>query len=194
MVNPGGGGQLRLDLVQFGDRRGQASGRMNDAEQQNERPQQHDQPLERIVEHAGAKAAESGIQRDADAENQQAGIIGHAGRGLQQACAADKLDRHGADKRHQQADAGQPDQQRAVIAGKQRIVKRYRVMAPGQDGELFAQHPQGQPYRRYLNHGQQYPAEAIFIGGARPADKRTGADVGGGEGHRQHETAHGAIA
>ncbi|SUI44259.1 Uncharacterised protein [Serratia marcescens] len=167
---------------------------MDHRHQQQHGADQHHQPLHGVVQHAGAEAAEGGVQRDADAEDQQAGVVRNAGGGLQQACAADELHRHGAEERHQQAEAGQPHQQAALVAAIQHVIESNGVVAPRQDGEFLAQHAERQPHRRQLDHRQQHPAQAIFVGGARPADKRTGADVGGGQGHRQHKAAHRAVA
>ncbi len=186
--------QLRIDSAQFGYRRIKPARLMNHGEQQQKGAHQHHQALHSVVEHAGAKAAEGGVERDSAAENQQAGIVRNTCSGLQQSRAADKLHRHRADKGHQQADARQPDQQRAAIAGIKHIVQRHRIIAARQNSEFLPQHAERQPDRRHLNHRQQYPAKTIFIGRAGSANKRTGTDIGGGDGHRQYKPAHGAAA
>lgn len=63
-------------------------GGVDHAYQQHDRADQHYHALHRVVEHAGAKAAIGGIQRDADPEDQQAGIVRNTGSRLQQAGAA----------------------------------------------------------------------------------------------------------
>ncbi len=89
------------------------------------------QTLHRIIQHAGAEAAESGVERDTDTENQQTGFVRDACGGFQQSRAADKLHGHRTDKRNQQAEARQPYQQTALIAGEQHIVERYRAYTGG---------------------------------------------------------------
>ena len=113
-------------------------GGVDHAYQQHDRADQHYHALHRVVEHAGAKAAIGGIQRDADPEDQQAGIVRNTGSRLQQAGAADKLDGHGADKGHQQTQAGQPDQQAALIARKQHVIEGDSIIATRKDGEFFS--------------------------------------------------------
>ncbi|MNF05626.1 hypothetical protein D3C80_2054020 [compost metagenome] len=95
---------------------------MDHRHQQQHGADQHYQALHGIVQHAGTKAAKGGIQRDADAKDQQAGVVRDACSGFQQACAADKLHRHGPEERHQQTETGQPDQQAALIAPVQHVV------------------------------------------------------------------------
>ncbi len=172
----------------------EATGRMHHANQQHDGADKHHHALHGVVEHAGTKAAVGRVERDADTKDQQAGLVRNTRRRLQQPCAADKLHRHCADKRHQQANTCQPHQQAAPVAAKQHVVKGYRVVAPGQNGKFLAQNTQRQPDRRQLDHRQQHPAEAIFIGRAGTANKRAGADIGGGQRHRQHHAAHGAAA
>lgn len=116
-------------------------GGVDHAYQQHDRADQHYHALHRVVEHAGAKAAIGGIQRDADPEDQQAGIVRNTGSRLQQAGAADKLDGHGADKGHQQTQAGQPDQQATLIARKQHVIEGDSIIATRKDGEFSPARP-----------------------------------------------------
>ena len=74
---------------------------MHDANQQNNRSYQHYHPLEGVIEDAGTKTAERGIKCDTDAKNQQAGFVGDARRGFQQARPADELHRHCPNKSNQ---------------------------------------------------------------------------------------------
>ena len=122
------GHQLDVDRLQRLYRMANPGG-VDHAHQQHDRADQHYHALHRVVEHAGAKAAIGGIQRDADPEDQQAGIVRNTGSRLQQAGAADKLDGHGADKGHQQAQAGQPDQQATLIARKQHVIEGDSIIA-----------------------------------------------------------------
>ncbi|SAG82108.1 Uncharacterised protein [Enterobacter hormaechei] len=163
---------------------------MHDTHQQNESANEHHHPLHRVVEYAGAEPAKRGIQRDTHTENDQARLIGDTGCRLQQTCAADKLHRHCANKRHQQTQACQPYQQATLIASKQHIVQRYGIVATGQNGKLFTQYAQREPNGRQLDHGQQYPAQPVLISGARATDKRAGADVSSGQRHGQHDATH----
>ena len=165
------GHQLDVDRLQRLYRMANPPGGVDHAHQQHDRADQHYHALHRVVEHAGAKAAIGGIQRDADPEDQQAGIVRNTGSRLQQAGAADKLDGHGADKGHQQTQAGQPDQQATLIARKQHVIEGDSIIATRKDGEFFPQHAQRQPDGGELDHRQQHPAQAVFIGGAGSADK-----------------------
>jgi hypothetical protein len=83
-------------------------------------------------------------------------------------------------KRHQQAQACQPDQQTTLVAGEQHIVERHCVVAPRQNGEFLAKNTQRKPDSGQLDHRQQHPTQSVFIGSAWAADKGTGADVGRG--------------
>ena len=156
---------------------------MNDANQQDDSADQHHHSLERVVEDAGTKTAERGIERDTHAKNQQTGFVGNTRCGFQQPRPADELHRHCPDKRHQKAQAREPDQQTALVAGKEHIVQGYGIIAARQNGEFLTQNPQRKPDRRKLDHRQKHPAEAIFIGRAGAAYKRTGADIGSGKRH-----------
>ncbi len=167
---------------------------MYHAHQQHNGANQHHHALHGIVEHAGAESPKRGVERNTDTKNQQPGFVRDPGGGFKQARAADKLHSHGADKGHQQAQAGQPDQQAALIAGKQHVVKRYGVVAARQNRKFFPQNTQREPDGRKLDHRQQHPAQSVFIGRTRAANKGAGADIGGGQGHRQHNTAHRAAA
>ena len=77
----------------------------------------------------------------------------------------------GADKGYQQTQAGQPDQQATLIARKQHVIEGDSIIATRKDGEFFPQHAQRQPDGGELDHRQQHPAQAVFIGGAGSADK-----------------------
>ena len=118
----------------------QAAGGVNHRNQQQHGADQHHQPLHGVIEHAGAEAAKGGIQRDADTEDQQTGVVRNTGGGFQQARAADKLHRHGTQKRHQQTETGQPDQQTTLIAAVKHVVQGNGVVAARQNGKLLAQH------------------------------------------------------
>lgn len=134
-------------------------GGVDHAYQQHDRADQHYHALHRVVEHAGAKAAIGGIQRDADPEDQQAGIVRNTGSRLQQAGAADKLDGHGADKGHQQTQAGQPDQQATLIARKQHVIEGDSIIATRKDGEFFPSTPSDSQMAG-ADHRQQHPAQS----------------------------------
>ena len=123
----------------------QPARRMHNTNQQDDGADKHHQTLHGVVQHAGAKAAESGVQRNTDTKDEQAGFIGDPCGGFQQTRAANKLDGHCADKGNQQAQARQPDHQATLVAGKQHIVERHGVIATSKDSELFAQYPQRQP-------------------------------------------------
>ena len=56
---------------------------MNDAHQQNDRTNQHDHSLQRIVQHAGAESAKRSIERDAYPEDVEACLVRDAGRRFQ---------------------------------------------------------------------------------------------------------------
>ena len=144
--------QLWVDPLQCVHRLMQAAGSMDDTNQQDDRPDQHHHSLHRIVEYAGAEAAESGIQRDGDPKDQQTGFVLDPGSGFQQARAANKLHRDGPDKGHQQADAGNPYHRAALVARLQHIVKGNSIVASRQDRELLAEDPEREPDRRYLDH------------------------------------------
>ncbi len=116
-----------------------AGSSMDDTNQQDDCPDQHHHSLHRIVEYAGAEAAESGIQRDGDPKDQQTGFVLDPGSGFQQARAANKLHRDGPDKGHQQADAGNPYHRAALVARLQHIVKGNSIVASRQDRELLAE-------------------------------------------------------
>ena len=167
---------------------------MYHANKQHNGANQHHQPLHGVVQHAGAKAAKGGIQRNADTENQQPGFIRNTRRGFQQARTADKLHGHRTNERNQQTQTRQPHQKTTLVAGKQHIVQRHRIVAARKNCELLAENTERKPDCRKLNHRQQYPPQAVFISSSRPADKRTGTDIGRGERHRQHNTAHRAAA
>ena len=81
----------------------QATCSMHNADQQDDSADKHNHALHRIVQHAGAESAKRGIQRNADSEDDQACLVGNTRRRFQQACPADKLYRHCANKGHQQA-------------------------------------------------------------------------------------------
>ena len=95
--------QFRVDGFQRFDGVAQATSSMHNAHQQNKGANKHHQTLHRIVQHAGAESAKRGIQRNADSEDDQACLVGNTRRRFQQACPADKLHRHCANKGHQQA-------------------------------------------------------------------------------------------
>ncbi len=153
---------------------------MNHGEQQQKGASQHHNTLHSIVQHAGTKAAESGIDRNGAAEDDQAGIVGNAGSRLQQPGPANKLYGHGTNKGHQQAQAGQPNQQRAAKTRIQHVVQRNGIMPAGKNGKFFAEDTQRQPDGRHLHHRQQHPAKTIFIGRTGPTNKGACADISGG--------------
>ena len=165
------GHQLDIDRLQGLYRMANPAGGVDHPHQQHDRADQHHHALHGVVEHAGAKAAISGIQRDADAEDQQTGIVGNTRSRLQQAGAADKLDGHGANEGYQQTQAGQPDQQTTLVARKQHVIEGDGVVTARKNGEFFSQYAQRQPDGGKLDHCQQHPAQAVFIGGAGSADK-----------------------
>ena len=131
---------------------------MDNAHQQNDRADEHNHSLQRIVQHAGAESTKRSIQRDAYPEDNQARLVRDSGRRFQQACSADKLYGHRTDKGHQQAQARQPHQQAALIAGIQHIVERHGIITARQNSKFFAQYAQRKPDGRQLDHSQQYPA------------------------------------
>ena len=167
---------------------------MYHAHQQHKGANQHYHALHGVVKHAGAESAKGGIERNTDPKNQQARFIGNTGCGFKQARAADKLHGHSPHEGHQQAQAGQPDQQAALVAGKEHVIEGNGIIATRQDSEFLPQNAQREPDGGELDHRQQYPAQPIFIGRTRTANKGAGADIGGGQGHRQHNTAHRAAA
>ena len=167
---------------------------MHHTNQQHDGANQHHHALHGIVEHAGTEAAEGGVQGNGNAEDQQAVLILNACCRLQQACAADKLHRNRPDESHQQTDTGNPHHRTVLVARLQHVIESNGVIASRQNSELLTEYPQRQPDRRHLDQRQQHPAQPVFIGGTRPTDKRTGADVGRRQRHGQHKAAHRAAA
>ncbi|MNE58962.1 hypothetical protein D3C80_1540230 [compost metagenome] len=129
--------QFGIDLLQRLHRVTQTAGRINHANQQHQRANQHHHTLHGVVQHAGAETAKRGVQRDGNAENQQAIFVFNARSGFQQSCATDELHGNRTDKRHQQTDAGNPDHCAVLIARLQHIIQRDRIISPGKNREFF---------------------------------------------------------
>ena len=91
---------------------------MDHANKQHNGANQHHQPLHGVVQHAGAKATKGGVERNADAKNQQTCFIRNTRRSFQQARTADKLHGHRTNERNQQTQTRQPHQQTTLVAGK----------------------------------------------------------------------------
>ena len=112
---------------------------MDHANKQHNGANQHHQPLHGVVQHAGAKAAEGGVERNADAKNQQTCFIRNTRRGFQQTRTADKLHGHRTNERNQQTQTRQPHQKTTLVAGKQHIVQRHCIVAARKNRKLLAE-------------------------------------------------------
>lgn len=146
--------------------------------QQGPGADQHDDPLQGIGHHHGAKTADDGVEQYAAGKQHQPLLVGEAGGGLQQASAADKLHHHGRDKGEDDSNGAEDHHRLALVAGPQHVVDGHRIDPAGDDGELLAKHPQSEPDGGQLDHRQQHPAQTNLVGRARSADKGGGRGVG----------------
>ncbi len=186
--------QLGIDRLELVDKVGQTIPRDQDPRQQGTGADQHDDPLQRIRHHHGAKATDHRVEQHAAGKQEQPLLIREAGGGLQQAGAADELHHHGGDEGEDDGDRAQHHHGPALVAGPQHVVDGHRIDPAGDDGELLAKHPQGEPDGGQLDHRQQHPAQTNLVGGTRPADEGGGRGVSGHQGHGQHQAAHAAVA
>ena len=162
--------------------------------QQGTRAYQHDDALQGIRHHHGAKAADHRVEQHAAGKQEEPLLVAEAGCRLQQAGAADELHHHGGDEGEDDGHRAQHHHPLAAVAGPQHVVDGHRIDPAGDDGELLAKHPQGEPDGGQLDHRQQHPAQAYLVGGTGPADEGRRRGVSGYQRHGQHQTAHAAVA
>lgn len=163
--------QLGIDHLELVDEVGQSIPGNQDPCQQSAGADQHDDPLQGVGHHHGAKAADHCVEQHATGKQHQTLLVGEAGGRLQQARAADELHHHGGDKGEDDSNGSENDHRLALVAGPQHVIDGHRIDPAGNDGELLAEHPQGEPDGGQLDHCQQYPAKANLVGGTRPADE-----------------------
>ncbi|MNF72870.1 hypothetical protein D3C84_548580 [compost metagenome] len=186
--------QLGIDHLELMDEVRQAVTGDQDPGQQGAGADQHDDALQRIRHHHGAKAADHRVEQHAAGKQEEPLLVAEAGCRLQQAGAADELHHHGGDEGEDDGHRTQHHHPLAAVAGPQHVVDGHRIDPAGDDGELLAKHPQGEPDGGQLDHRQQHPAQAYLVGGARPADEGGGRGVSGHQRHGQHQAAHAAVA
>ena len=93
-----GAHQLGIYLLELVDKIRQPVTGDEDARQQGASADEHDDALQGIRHHHGAKAADHRVEQHATGKQEEPLLIAEAGRRFQQAGAADELHHHGGDE------------------------------------------------------------------------------------------------
>ena len=154
VASPLGAHQLGIYLLELVDKIRQPVTGDEDARQQGASADEHDDALQGIRHHHGAKAADHRVEQHATGKQEEPLLIAEAGRRFQEAGAADELHHHGGDEGEDDGDGAQDHHGPALVAGPQHVVDGHRIDPAGDDGELLAKHPQGEPDGGQLDHRQ----------------------------------------